>query len=63
MNKVELCIEAQEKYCTENNIPLFAPSDGECFDCDKQIYNKITLEEAGSKHITGCPYCAYSYCE
>lgn len=54
-------IKAQEKYSEENNLPLFAPDDGLCFNCSKQIYNKISLEEASNELITHCPYCGRAY--
>ena len=34
---------------------------GKCFKCHKQIFEKITLEEASNELITGCPFCNYSY--
>lgn len=52
----------QERFCKINNIPLFAPKNGICFSCGKQIYNKLNLYECGN-HITGCPYCCYSFVE
>ena len=54
-------IFAQEKMCKDEVLPLFAPEDGLCFNCDKQIYNRITLEEARNEHITHCPYCSRAY--
>lgn len=57
---------AQKKYCISNGYPVFAPSDGICHSCHKNIYQgarAITLQEASSKLITGCPYCSTSYVE
>lgn len=54
---------AQAKYCKENNLPLFAPYDGVCWACRRNIYEIISIEGAGNHLITGCPLCHRSYCE
>ena len=56
-------INAQEKYCRETGLPRFAPADGICYRCHKQIYDVIELKNAQSTLITGCSHCHYSYCE
>ena len=56
-------IKAQEEYCEKKKYPLFAPSDGICFSCNRQIYTEITLMECENDLITGCPFCHYSYCD
>lgn len=73
MFDITAAIAAQKKYCAENQLPHFAPQDGFCFRCRRNIYSQIrlrdgyesgiTVEEAGSSLITGCPHCNYSYCE
>ena len=69
--------EAQAKYCETDGYPRFAPSDGLCWGCHRNIYDKvkhimsngesyytgITVEGAGSYLITGCPHCHRSYCD
>jgi len=55
-------IKAQSDYCSKNSLPHFAPSNGKCFKCSRQIYNVISLELASSALITDCPYCHASYC-
>lgn len=66
--------EAQERYCKENGLPYFAPDDGICYRCNKNIYEKIkrhgtsiergiSVELAGTNLITGCPHCSWSFCE
>ena len=74
---VQKSCEAQKKLCDEKNYPHFAPSDGICYDCRRQIYSKIEHNnmpghkpyysgisvDRASGHITGCPHCHYSYCE
>ena len=75
--------ESQKTYCKEKEYPHFAPSNGKCYRCNKNIYEQleheqtdwktgevvrtyvtgISIEEAGSELITGCPHCHYSYCE
>jgi hypothetical protein len=67
-------IEAQERYCKKNGLPYFAPGNGICYRCNKNIYKKIkrdetsiergiSVEAAGTKLITGCPHCNWSFCE
>ena len=56
-------IEAQDKYCKTKHLPNFTPSGGLCWHCGKNIYDSITLEQAGSELISGCPVCHYSFCE
>jgi len=56
-------IKAQKGYCEKNDKPHFAPYSGICANCNKQIYNEISLTKARTELITGCPYCGWSYCE
>lgn len=67
-------IAAQECYCEEKGYPHFAPESGICWKCNQQIYAEgknrsgnlskgISVEQAGSELITGCPHCSWSYCE
>lgn len=60
---VAKAIIAQADYCLRKGLPYFAPHDGYCFRCHCQIYEVISVEQAGAEHITGCPYCRWSYCE
>lgn len=63
--EVRACIEAQAQYCREHKVPRFAPEDGFCSSCGKQIYTNKgrNLEYASTEHITGCPHCSRSYCD
>lgn len=63
MIDINKAIEAQIKFCEEKKLPLFAPVDGVCYKCNKNIYNAITIDKAKSELITGCPYCCQSYCD
>lgn len=54
--------ELQSKYCNENDYPRFAPED-KCWHCNNNIWDNITLEDAKTKLITGCPICYISFCE
>ena len=64
-------LAAQAEYCEKHNVVNFAPAfDGECFHCGRNIYEPynhgrytsgITVEQAGSRHITSCPHCSYSF--
>ncbi len=55
-------LRAQARYCAENHLPFFA-SRGYCPYCNRQIYDKITLEQAASQLITGCPECHKSFAD
>jgi|GEM_PF-1377465 len=54
---VEEPMAKQKKYCEEHKLPFFAPSDGICWSCHKKI------PDDDSKHVTGCPFCSWSYCD
>ena len=47
----------QKKYCDKMGYPMFAPVNGICFHCRKQ------LPDTDKHLITGCPFCHYSYCD
>ena len=36
---IQKAIAAQEKFCNDHNVPLFAPTDGRCFKCGDNIYS------------------------
>ena len=60
----QAAIKAQERYCNEHNYPMFAPTSwGTCYKCYRNIYTIISVEEAGSHLITGCPFCHASFCD
>ena len=66
-------VQAQRDYCVANNLPLFAPYDGRCFRCHRNIYSAevmpngfvcgFSVEHAASNFITGCPFCHASFCD
>lgn len=69
-------IAAQKKYCDDHCLPHFAPHDGICWRCHRQIYagewvetpygkyhSGVSVEKAGSSLVTGCPHCNRSYCD
>lgn len=84
-----LSITKQREYVKKNNMPQFAPRNGICWKCDKNIYEEvhwkkdrfyrfsicekndpnyshstgITIEEANTELVTGCPHCNISYCD
>lgn len=66
----------QTEFCHSYGLPLFAPKNGICFKCGRNIYMPYTqgsgewvfttgikLENAGEYHITSCPHCNKSYCD
>jgi len=55
-------IDTQKKFCKLNGLPNFA-GNGICFSCGKNVFEKITIEEAGKELITGCPHCKRSFCD
>lgn len=61
---VRQAIAAQQQYCKEHKAPHFAPEDGFCYSCGKQIYvDGRDVEYASKNLITGCPHCHRSYCD
>ncbi|HEI9782010.1 TPA: hypothetical protein SLN38_001419 [Serratia marcescens] len=68
----ELAKQAQKKYCEEVKAPHFAPNDGVCFRCKRNIYIRIdngtyitgiSIRQASRELVTGCPHCNRSYCD
>lgn len=64
--------KAQAEYCEKHDAPHFAPTDGKCWNCNKNIYEPIeargyiygiTYEKAAERLVTGCPHCHRSYCD
>lgn len=65
--------KAQEAYCDEHECPMFAPRNGLCYRCGRNIFLPtnardgavfgITVESAGKRLITSCPHCNYSFVE
>jgi len=69
---IEFSVRYQKEYCESRKFPLFAPENGVCWNCRKNIYEEIKgqygftgydTERAMLSHITGCPHCHRSYCE
>jgi hypothetical protein len=62
---IEKACEAQRKFVKEHDYPHFAPGNGICYNCRRNIYgqNGYSVERASLILITGCPFCCYSYCE
>lgn len=68
-----LAAKAQEEYCDAHEIPHFAPRDGHCYHCGRNIYLPTngsrgtvygySVEYAENHLITGCPHCNYSFVE
>lgn len=74
---VQEAITAQRKWVLENAAPHFAPNNGICWRCKRQIYEEIeqpawngntrktgiSVEKAGRELVTDCPHCNRSYCD
>ena len=72
MFDIQKAHEAQNKYCDENDLPIFAPFSGMCYRCSRNIYlpfqkgdvvTGISVDSAGRRLIAGCPHCGYSFCD
>lgn len=50
-------INAQWRLVDARGVPMFAPSNGHCYKCGKDIVNHKWAKEL----ITGCPKCGYSF--
>jgi hypothetical protein len=69
---IELARLAQRNHCERSGDPHFAPRDGNCYRCKKNIYSEmdrgngsksgISVERADGL-ITGCPHCNATYCD
>ena len=67
------CKKAQLDLTEKKKLPHFAPLNGICFACKRDIYQAyeigtreskgIDIERAGKELITGCPHCYRSYCD
>jgi hypothetical protein len=55
-------IANQSALCKANDYPHFAPRDGNCWKCRKNVYEHPS-ENGGQTLVTGCPWCNWSYCE
>ena len=54
-------IRAQIAFCKSIGTEYFAPLNGKCYRCGRDIYEKISLEDAGTRLVTGCRHCHYSF--
>jgi uncharacterized Zn-finger protein len=54
-------ITAQKKYCETHQVPMFVHPRGLCWNCNRQVFEQITIEKAGSELVTGCPFCHRSF--
>jgi hypothetical protein len=52
---------AQRHYCESKGLLQFGPYDGYCYRCGKDVYANMSVAEAGSTQITGCPHCFKSF--
>lgn len=69
---ISVSAQAQNDYCLEKAVPLFAAKDGICYRCNRNIYEEIkgrvfssgiTVRQASLSHILDCPHCNVSYCD
>jgi hypothetical protein len=57
--QISTASRAQADLCASRGLPLFAPQDGVCWSCRRQIYEELD----GKSFVTGCPFCHRSYCD
>lgn len=56
---VEDARQAHARLCEERRLPQFAPSNGVCWSCRRQIFEVLD----GHSYVTGCPFCHRSFCD
>jgi hypothetical protein len=63
--EIEKAIITQKKLCDKLGLPHFAPPNGICSECKRQIYQNYNDSSGvnGSSLVTGCPHCLKSYCD
>lgn len=66
--EINECIKRQKDLCDNNPNYKgwhFAPHDGECWHCHKNIYQDYGDRKGytGGAYVTGCPHCQHSYCD
>jgi hypothetical protein len=63
--EISECIKRQAQLCKEKELPHFAPSNGICWRCKRNIYQNYGTSKGktGEEFITGCPHCSRSYCD
>lgn len=61
--EIKQAAKAQAARCEEMKWPNFAPGDGECYNCHKNIYQDYGDSKGwtGEYAVTGCPHCSISY--
>jgi hypothetical protein len=59
MPDIQERIKKHQALCAERNFPNFAPNNGKCFSCKKQVFER----EDGTRFITGCPHCGRTFCD
>lgn len=67
--EIKQCYDTQELYAKANLLPSFQPNKGECYNCNKNVYQDYetrqgySLARAASSLTTGCPHCNRSFCD
>lgn len=63
------CIKAQADLWKGKRYPNFAPANGICWKCHRNIYQNYEIDghihhgRDGTELVTGCPHCHRSYCD
>lgn len=67
--EISAAIAAQKELCEKEKLPKFAPSNGKCWSCNRNVYQNYKIGErvsrgcSGETLVTGCPHCCRSYCD
>lgn len=74
--EIAKCIKLQKGFAKKKDCPHFAPKDGICCRCGRNIYQNYEIRFfketrnskgyaniAGKELITGCPHCSRTFCD
>lgn len=58
-------VAMQMLYCDLHYKPVFIPLDGYCPSCNRNIFDigGYSVDDAGERLLTCCPYCHKSFCD
>ena len=59
--EADLARQAQNKYRSGNKLPRFAPINGICSNCNKNIYEGISVKIARQELVIECPFCKHLF--
>jgi len=51
----------QAVFTEAKNVPMFAPVDGVCYKCKKNVYENMELGYVMNNLVASCPHCNHSF--